>query len=56
MKKYMIIIGLVFLVGCSVIFYENYIDPRKPPETQYVDTCIVDTIIVDTISISRIKK
>lgn len=52
----MTFIGLVFLCFFSVLFYENYIDPRKPPETQYVDTCIVDTIIVDTISISRIKK
>ncbi len=49
----MTIIGLVFLVGCSIIFYENYIDPRKPTERVYVDTCKQDTtnfkVIADTL-------
>jgi hypothetical protein len=56
MKKIMTILGLALLMFFSVLFYENYIDPRKPTQIEYVDTCIVDTIIVDTISISRIKK
>ena len=49
MRKYMTILGLVFLVGCSIIFYENYVDPRKPTERVYVDTCFIDSVKTDSL-------
>lgn len=50
----MTILGLVFLVGCSIIFYENYIDPRKPTEKVYVDTCVIDTNVVDSVKVDTL--
>jgi hypothetical protein len=49
MNRIMTIISLVFLIGCSIIFYENYVDPRKPNERVYVDTCYVDTVKTDSL-------
>ena len=50
MKKYITIFSLVFLVGCSIIFYENYIDPVKV-KTVYIDTCFVDSVVIDTVKV-----
>jgi hypothetical protein len=48
MKKIMTLIGLVFLVGFSIVFWTNYVNPCSKKDIIFVDTCQVDTNIVDT--------
>jgi hypothetical protein len=50
MKRILTIVGLIFLVGCSVVLYSNYIaEPTKPIEKVYIDTCFKDTTNVDSL-------
>jgi hypothetical protein len=43
-------VGLLFLAGCGVILYTNYIAYDKPTEKPKQDTIIsVDTITSDTL-------
>jgi hypothetical protein len=66
MKKIITLIGLVFLVGCSIIAWTNYVNPCPPDKTIFVDTCIVDTFGISgidtqvtkfpTIKIDTLKK
>jgi len=56
MKKYISIIGLVFLVGCSIVVWTNYVNPCPEPKTIFVDTCNVDSVIVDSVIIDTITK
>lgn len=53
MKKYISIIGLVFLVGCSIIVWTNYVNPCPPDKTIFVDTCIVDTFGVSGLDTTK---
>ena len=51
MRKYFTIFGLIFLVGCGVVFYKNYIDyDVKPTEKPNNDTIFIDTTITDTLA------
>lgn len=48
MKKWINVIGFIFLFGLFVILWSNYINPCSPPDIVFVDTCRVDTIKIDT--------
>ena len=49
-KRIMTVIGLVFLVGCGVVFYKNYISYGNV-EKDKTDTLKIEvnTIIIDTL-------
>jgi len=50
MKKWLNIIGVIFLIFFSLILWSNYINPCPPIERVYIDTCKSDTIVkIDTI-------
>lgn len=48
MKKIMLLIGWILIIGLSIILFENYIYPREKPETIYIDTCNIDSVIEST--------
>jgi len=53
MNRIMTILGLLFLMGCSVIVWTNYINPCPPPDVIFVDTCIVDTFGVSGVDTAK---
>jgi hypothetical protein len=48
MNRIMTILGLLFLMGCSVIVWTNYVNPCPPPSVIFVDTCRVDSTMIDS--------
>lgn len=49
MRKIITILGIIFLIFFSIVFYENYVDPKKPTERVYIDTCFVDSVKNDSL-------